>query len=389
MSNLVTMAVQSLAPQFISRLAGPLGIPPALAEQAMGAIIPTLLGGALQQSATPAGADGLVSALNRLDPGQLANLTSGAVPIDPVGEAQAAGGDSAVSALLGGAGGQNILGGLSSLLGMKSGIVSTLASVAAPLVLGTIGKAVGANPSPSGVQSLLAGQRDNILSALPPGVGSMLGLSAPERPATPDYEPAIPEQPKRNWLPWILGALVLLALLYALTQCNREPVTETAPVVPTPEPAATAPVNETVTLPGGGTIAVPPGSIGYQLATFLASTDPAPKTFVFDNLTFATASDVLTPESATTVGTIASILNAYPNANATIVGYTDNQGDPAANRTLSQNRANVVSKALTAAGVAATRLKANGLGEGSPVADNATEEGRARNRRTELTVTQK
>jgi outer membrane protein OmpA-like peptidoglycan-associated protein len=145
----------------------------------------------------------------------------------------------------------------------------------------------------------------------------------------------------------------------------------------------------TLNLPGGGSINVLPGSIGFGVATFLESSDPAPRTFMFDNLNFDTASNALTPESRPTVGVLVSILKAYPASEVRIVGYTDNQGDPAANKSLSESRAATVKQGFVAGGIASGRIATEGRGEADPVADNATEEGRAKNRRTELVVVRK
>lgn len=384
MSNLITTALQSFAPEIISRLANSLGLSPLLAQQGLNAVVPVLFGGALKQSTTASGAEGLVAAISKLDPDRVANIGAESAPVEADGEM---GGD-VVSTLLGGGGAsQGILGSLSSLVGLPSGATSSLAGIAAPLVLGTIGKAIGGTPTPGAVQSLLAGQRSDIFSALPPGIAALLGLGTQQNSDVASPPPI--QAAGRKWWPWLLGALVLLGLIYGLTQCSRKEATEQAPATLAAEPATTRPATEALSLPDGTSISVPPGSIGYQLATFLASNDPAPKTFVFDNLTFSTGSNALTPESAAAVAAIASILKAYPSATAAIIGYTDNQGDPAANRTLSESRAKVVTQALIAAGLDAGRLQAKGLGEGSPVADNSTEEGRAKNRRTELTITKK
>jgi len=69
-----------------------------------------------------------------------------------------------------------------------------------------------------------------------------------------------------------------------------------------------------------------------------------------------------------------------------IVGHSDNQGTLDANLALSQRRAEAVRDALVSRGVAAERLDARGVGFLAPVASNATEEGRARNRRVELVL---
>jgi outer membrane protein OmpA-like peptidoglycan-associated protein len=144
-----------------------------------------------------------------------------------------------------------------------------------------------------------------------------------------------------------------------------------------------------ITLPGGVHLSVPPGSIGYNLAAYLGSTAAAPKTFVFDHLNFESASANLTPESVPTVNALTTVLKAYPDSRVQLAGYTDNTGDPAANRRLSLDRANAVKSMLAQGGVAPDRIVAVGLGQDHPVSSNKDEDGRASNRRLELTVTSK
>ena len=68
-------------------------------------------------------------------------------------------------------------------------------------------------------------------------------------------------------------------------------------------------------------------------------------------------------------------------------GHTDNAGGAAKNMTLSQERADAVIKYLTGKGIAATRLTGKGFGDTKPIGDNKTAEGKAMNRRTDVTIT--
>ena len=108
--------------------------------------------------------------------------------------------------------------------------------------------------------------------------------------------------------------------------------------------------------------------------------------FDFDHLSFITGSSDLTPDSKVQVASAVAILKAFPAVKIKIGGYTDNQGDPEANLKLSDLRANAVMAAMVASGIAADRLEAKGYGDQFPIGDNGTAEGRAKNRRTSLSV---
>ena len=101
---------------------------------------------------------------------------------------------------------------------------------------------------------------------------------------------------------------------------------------------------------------------------------------------FGSGQATLTAGAAASVQALAVYLQAGGNASIRVDGHTDSQGQPEANRALSQRRADAVRQALIDAGVPASRIRAVGHGADEPIADNGTAEGRARNRRVEVLV---
>lgn len=92
----------------------------------------------------------------------------------------------------------------------------------------------------------------------------------------------------------------------------------------------------------------------------------------------------LRPDAAAVVAEIHRLLSNDPALRLSIDGHTDSTGTADRNRALSRQRAEAVQAALVARGIAADRLQAQGFGPDQPLADNATEDGRAKNRRVEL-----
>lgn len=107
---------------------------------------------------------------------------------------------------------------------------------------------------------------------------------------------------------------------------------------------------------------------------------------VLVGVAFASGEDKLTAPARATLSRVADALQANPGVRVEIVGHTDDRGDAAANRRLSALRADAVVRALVERGVAAERLVARGAGGDEPIATNATAQGRATNRRVELTI---
>jgi hypothetical protein len=102
------------------------------------------------------------------------------------------------------------------------------------------------------------------------------------------------------------------------------------------------------------------------------------------NILFETGKFTIQNESLPIVDQIAELLKSDLTLNISIEGHTDNVGDAASNKKLSSDRAKSVMDALISKGIDKTRLSFTGWGQEKPVADNRTEEGRAKNRRVEI-----
>lgn len=101
---------------------------------------------------------------------------------------------------------------------------------------------------------------------------------------------------------------------------------------------------------------------------------------------FESGKSTLLPAGTQILDEMVVALNKVQGKNVKIIGHTDSQGDPAKNQPLSLQRADAVKNYLIAKGIVATRLSVEGKGSAQPVADNATPEGRKKNRRIEFEV---
>lgn len=106
--------------------------------------------------------------------------------------------------------------------------------------------------------------------------------------------------------------------------------------------------------------------------------------FIALYINFDTAKWDLKADGQATVREIIAMLKSAPALKIAVEGHTDNVGQPAANKRLSENRAKSVMTAIVAGGIDAKRVTASGLGQERPIADNRHDEGRAKNRRVEL-----
>ena len=143
-------------------------------------------------------------------------------------------------------------------------------------------------------------------------------------------------------------------------------VAEAAPE-PTPAPAYVAP-------------APAPAPAAYVAPVTVAT----PQKLVLEGVNFDFDKASLRQEDIGSLDNDVATLKSWGDVDIEVAGHTDSMGSDAYNMKLSQQRADAVRNFLISRGVAADRLTAKGYGESQPVADNATDEGRFKNRRVEL-----
>lgn len=415
--NLLDGVKSLLGTQGIESIAGLLGESTHNTQMAANSGVATVLASLMQNAASGNGG-GAASILKM--------ITSGGADASALGNlgSLASGGGSIISSLLGGSS-SGIADLLGSVTGVKSSSANSIMSMVAPILMGLVGKQVGTG-GVGGLMSLLMGQQSAVKAALPSGISSLMGFdkfdassalsaftsqaSSTVSAATTAANTAKDEVVEAaaggmNWLPWILGAVGILAALWFFKGCGdngakakemaiaaaakAKRVTDSTAAYVIKMKADAASALAKFELPGGGKIEFPKGSVEDQLIAFVndkAAAIDKKKWFNFDGLNFDTNKATLKAGSDVKLANVAAIMKAFPAVSIKVGGYTDNVGKPDSNKGLSDARAKTVMAELVKLGVAATRMTAEGYGQENPVADNATEEGRAKNRRIDVSV---
>ena len=396
--NIIDLIKGQLGPALVSQAASQFGESESGISKAISGLLPAVVGGMANNADKPGVLDAITGAASS---GMLGNLLGGAT------------GNSLISSVLSSIFGDKIgalVNSISTFSGVSNSSSSSLLSMVTGAALGSIGKyAADNNIGASGITSLLHDQKGVVSSLLPAGLslsslglGNAFGDHDPQKVKVTSYdepkvevnrggETHVTSTPNNNneggsiWK-WLLPLLLLaLAAWFLWKQCNK-PADQT---VVTSD--STAVVSDTANTMMNNDSAMVTGSKemtdidlngkplkGYangleaSMINFLksdgyknAADDAALRDtwYNFDNVNFKMgSSSELEAGSEGQVQNLAEILKAYPEAKINIGGYTDNTGDAAVNKALSQKRADYIKAELGKMGVGAQVVDAKGYG---------------------------
>ncbi len=409
MASLMDTILGTFTNDIIRKAASFLGESTDNTQRAFQAAVPTILASSLQKAASPGGAKELFDLVGSAGRDNVLQNVGSMMSGGGSTEKLLSTGQGLLSSLMGGksASAASMISGLS---GLKSSSASALLSMAAPIVMGMLGKEMASRGlNANGLAEFLMSQKNGIMRMAPSGLANVLGLSdlsklgagAPQAVAAAGS--AASAGSRRLFPILAIAALALIAWMLLRGGDKTSQVADSAQrAADDAAQRADAFVNQntdgmesavdkiaSIMLPDGATLEVAEGSFNHELATFLSSATASqiPRSFVFDHLNFESATTGLTPDSVPTVTNLVAILRAYPTAQVRLEGHTDTAGDAMENQKLSMARAEAVKAALVSGGIAESRIAPAGYGATRPTASNETEGGRAQNRRLELVVT--
>jgi len=411
--NLFSLLQNEFSSDVIAKIASFVGETPAKTQTALTAAVPAVMCAVHQKVANTGGADDLLEMLQRGGFDGKTIGTPATVAGSPSGLADLAQLGAPLVTSLFGSRVSGLVDWLAGAADIGKPAASSLLGLAVPFVLNLIGRQASSSGglNAASVAELITGPESFLGGAAPQGRAAALGVSQFAEAPARAYGAAAPADADDDTWKWVVFPLLgMIALSVATiwwfahkaesvhgTTATPVAVTTPPPAVapapapaPTPSPAAAALVKQTIC--AGQLIEVGANGVESMLIAFLDDKTSVigPNTrFSFDRIEFETDSAALKPSSRAQIKNIAEIMKCYPTLEMKIAGHTDSKADDAYNLKLSQERADSAKSELVALGVAPSRLAAQGYGEEFPIADNDTEEGRARNRRTDIVVTKK
>ncbi|AFK02306.1 OmpA/MotB domain protein [Emticicia oligotrophica DSM 17448] len=399
--ELLSLIKEQFTPNIISKISTFLDESDRNTSLAIDTALPTVLGGVMQKASTTQGLTDLLSIIRTggYDGTLINNLNIVLSEIYSTITLASIG-----NGLLGSLFGEG-LGDIFNVISKSSGITktsaSTLLGLVTPILVNVIGKhVIQQGITSSDLGSLMASQKESVLTALPAGIDKLINLDKLDdfkgkKRLSSNVSFENNNSKLTTWLPWLLLGGILLGALYYWKSCrNQENIQISSKLIIESNDSTQIDVVSSIkkTLSTGVMLNFGEQSIENELINFIEDQSKlVDKTtwFNFRALRFETGSALIDSTSMQEVTNIAEILKAFPNVELKIGGYTDNVGKEELNQKLSADRAFNVVKALVEQGIDSNRVVAEGYGSKYPVAANDTEEGRAQNRRIAVRVTKK
>ena len=362
--NLIKMLMDQAGDVLSENAGSMLNENPSNIKNALGGIIPSLMGSVAQKGSSSTGAQDLMDILSK------GNYDGGM--LDDIGGMFSGGkmdgilsqGGSLLNALIGGSQKQSgLVDMIAGFAGLKKNSATSLMSMAAPLVMSLVGKQVKGNGlDVGGLMNLLGGQTDFIKKAMPKGlsgVGNLLGFSGPLADLGAAAESArqtVESTAKKssNWLPWALGAVALLLLLWFLF--NRgDKVEEAVESATTTVVEEAEKAGEAIEEAASDIREAAVGLVGENISEYLSSgKDWHDHAFTFTNADFSSGSAQLSDRLSSEVAGLAAIMEANPAMKVKVTAHAANDQD------LARQRALAIKSALQGEGIASTRVETEG-----------------------------
>ncbi len=407
-SNLFSIIKEYFTPDNISALSKFTGLDDTKTGNVISSALPVLLAGIVKRASDIDGAEqllGIFKANEGTDLNDLTGLLSGS----QTNEKFTKSGTNAAD-LIFGKSLNSVKEEIAKSSGVDKGIISKLLPVVAGIVMSLIGKEALSKEvtTSSGITSMLSGLMPSLKGVIPAGLAGVLGL---ENIAGGNASDSATEETETGGIGKILLPLLaiaaILGVIYVFSRgcsqnemATKKVVKDTAKVVEQKAETETSMPAEWLALGeftffeliSGDSIKIPELGVERKLLGFIMDSAKAVDKetwFSFDRILFETDKAELKPESMDQIKSISAIMKAFPNVELKIGGYTDDTGDPKFNQKLSNERAAAVMNAIIATGISSERLASEGYGAKHPVAENSTEEGRAKNRRIDVRVTKK